>query len=140
MTQEFQVGSLAELAPVAEAMIALSEDFPVILLIGEMGTGKTTLCKEVMRQLGVDETSSPTFSLVNQYDTARGIWYHFDLYRITQEEELLDFGFEEYLASGRPCLIEWPQIGSRYIDAPYLKVEIALLDRTRKIALSHPDA
>ena len=136
MTQEFQVGSVEALAPVAELIIAHSVDFPIILLIGEMGTGKTTLTKEIMRQLGVLETSSPTFSLVNQYDTSTGTWYHFDLYRIEDEEELLDFGFEEYLASGNPCLIEWPQIASGYIEAPYLRVQLELLDTDRHITIS----
>ncbi len=136
MTQEFHVGSVEELTPVAESIIAHSGDYPIILLIGEMGTGKTTLTKEVMRQLGVLETSSPTFSLVNQYDTSKGTWYHFDLYRIAEEEELLDFGFEEYLSSGKPCLIEWPQIASGYIEAPYLRVGLALTGIQRLITLS----
>jgi len=140
VTQEFLVESVAALAPIAELIIAQSSTYPVILLIGDMGTGKTTLSKEIMRQLGLDETSSPTFSIVNQYDTSSGTWYHFDLYRIEQEEELLDLGFEEYLASGQPCLIEWPQIASGYIEAPYLRVGLALTGNQRLVTLSTVEA
>jgi tRNA threonylcarbamoyladenosine biosynthesis protein TsaE len=135
VSQEFVIESVEELAPIAKLIIAQSRDCPVILLIGEMGTGKTTLAKEIMRQLGVKETSSPTFSLVNQYDTSSGTWYHFDLYRVEDEEELLDFGFEEYLSSGKPCLIEWPQIASGYIEAPYLRIELELESNRRKITV-----
>ena len=103
-----------------------------------MGTGKTTLVKEMMRQCGADESSSPTFSIVNQYDTDQGIFYHFDLYRIEEEEELLDFGFEEYLSSGNICLIEWPDLAAELISRPYLEVKLNLesdLSRSIKIAL-----
>jgi tRNA threonylcarbamoyladenosine biosynthesis protein TsaE len=76
-----------------------------------MGAGKTTLIKAIARQLGVTNmTSSPTFSLVNEYETADGrILYHFDLYRLNSEEEAYDMGIDEYFYSGNLCLIEWPE-------------------------------
>lgn len=83
----------------------------VVLFNGLMGAGKTTFIKALCKSLGVqDITSSPTFSLVNEYETPDGQRiYHFDLYRINSEVEALDMGIEEYLYSGNWCFIEWPE-------------------------------
>ena len=83
----------------------------VLLFYGEMGVGKTTLIKEMVKQLGSsDQSSSPTFSLVNEYRTHKNEpLYHFDFYRINDESEALDMGVDEYLYSGRWCFIEWPE-------------------------------
>ena len=82
----------------------------VIQFRGEMGTGKTTLIKEIIKQLGsADEVSSPTYALVNEYETSKGIVYHFDFYRIKDESEAYDMGWEEYAYSGNLCLVEWPE-------------------------------
>lgn len=77
---------------------------------GEMGAGKTTFIKSICKVLGVtDEITSPTFSLVNEYQTASGkTIYHFDFYRIRSVEEVYDIGYEDYFDSGSICLIEWP--------------------------------
>ncbi len=82
----------------------------VLLFYGEMGVGKTTLIKEMVKQLGSsDQSSSPTFSLVNEYRTHKNEpLYHFDFYRINDESEALDMGVDEYLYSGHWCFIEWP--------------------------------
>jgi len=94
---------------------------------GEMGAGKTTLIRFICAELGVqDEVSSPTFSLVNEYLTARKeTIYHFDLYRLNTPEEALGFGIEEYLDSGKLCLIEWPGNLGEYLpsDASRIKIE-----------------
>ncbi len=81
-----------------------------IVLVGLMGVGKTTLIKEITKQLEViDTVSSPTFSLINEYHTKKGSKvYHFDFYRIVKEEEVLDIGIEEYFYSNNWCLVEWP--------------------------------
>ena len=83
----------------------------ILLFYGEMGVGKTTLIKELVKQLGSDDrVSSPTFSLVNEYHTSQeDIIYHFDFYRIKNEEEALDIGVEDYFYSGNWCMIEWPE-------------------------------
>ena len=82
----------------------------VILFRGTMGAGKTTLIKTLVRILGSeDNVSSPTFSLVNEYHAAEGPIYHFDLYRLKDEEEAYGIGLEEYLDSGNWCLVEWPE-------------------------------
>ncbi|WP_165731126.1 tRNA (adenosine(37)-N6)-threonylcarbamoyltransferase complex ATPase subunit type 1 TsaE [Polaribacter sp. 20A6] len=102
--------SLEDLSEVA-AEIILSAENKTLLFYGQMGVGKTTLIKEICKQLGVlDNISSPTFSLVNEYQTTNSEKvFHFDFYRITDEEEALDMGIEEYLDNNDWCLIEWPE-------------------------------
>jgi tRNA threonylcarbamoyladenosine biosynthesis protein TsaE len=103
--------SLAELDAVAGQLIDAGRSHSVWLFDGEMGAGKTTLIKAVCRRLGVVNTvQSPTFSIVNEYVTISGEpIYHFDCYRLRDEEEALDSGLEEYIDSGEYCLIEWPE-------------------------------
>ncbi|PKP13237.1 MAG: tRNA (adenosine(37)-N6)-threonylcarbamoyltransferase complex ATPase subunit type 1 TsaE [Bacteroidetes bacterium HGW-Bacteroidetes-3] len=101
--------ALEELPAIAKEVIKSSKN-KVLLFYGEMGVGKTTLIKEIVKQLGsLDTVSSPTFSLVNEYHTISGEKiYHFDFYRINNENEALDIGVEEYFYSGCWCLAEWP--------------------------------
>ncbi len=82
----------------------------VVLLKGEMGMGKTTFVKELVKSLGIDDVvSSPTFSLVNEYSSQKNKVYHFDFYRINSVEEALDFGVEEYMYSDKFCFMEWSE-------------------------------
>ncbi|SNR36282.1 tRNA (adenosine(37)-N6)-threonylcarbamoyltransferase complex ATPase subunit type 1 TsaE [Lutibacter flavus] len=101
--------SLQELPEIAKEIIQNCKH-KILLFYGEMGVGKTTLIKEIVKQLGVlDNVSSPTFSLVNEYHTSNSDKvYHFDFYRIDDEEEALDMGVEEYFYSNNWCLVEWP--------------------------------
>jgi tRNA threonylcarbamoyladenosine biosynthesis protein TsaE len=101
--------TLADLPEVATHVIKNATN-NVLLFYGEMGVGKTTLIKEIVKQLGVkDNVSSPTFSLVNEYHATNGEKiFHFDFYRIKKEDEALDMGIEEYFYSNNWCLIEWP--------------------------------
>ena len=98
-----------EIGKVAEALLKNSES-NVFLFYGSMGVGKTTLIKELALQLGVKEpSSSPSFSIINEYDTPDGTVYHFDFYRINDISEAFDIGFEDYLYNGDYILIEWPE-------------------------------
>ncbi|MBQ4087983.1 MAG: tRNA (adenosine(37)-N6)-threonylcarbamoyltransferase complex ATPase subunit type 1 TsaE [Clostridia bacterium] len=82
----------------------------VLCLRGEMGAGKTVFTTGLCRALGVsDYVTSPTFTVVNEYDGDAFRVYHFDMYRIEEEDELLEIGFEEYVSAGGVCVIEWPQ-------------------------------
>jgi tRNA threonylcarbamoyladenosine biosynthesis protein TsaE len=101
--------SLNQLPNIAKEVINNSK-YKILLFHGEMGVGKTTLIKEIVKQLGsLDIVSSPTFSLVNEYHTPlQEVIYHFDFYRITTEEEALDIGIEDYFYNNQWCLIEWP--------------------------------
>ena len=83
----------------------------ILLLKGNLGAGKTTFSQFLLKELGSsDEISSPTYSIVNEYDTPKGKVFHFDLYRLKSVEETYDFGIEEYLDNGYLSIIEWPEI------------------------------
>ena len=102
--------SLNEIKQVAKKIIAEKPN-KVILFHGTMGVGKTTLIKSLAKELGVsDATSSPTFSIVNEYQAAENQKvYHFDMYRLKSEIEALDMGIDDYLYSGNWCFIEWAE-------------------------------
>ncbi|WP_293875358.1 tRNA (adenosine(37)-N6)-threonylcarbamoyltransferase complex ATPase subunit type 1 TsaE [Flavobacterium sp.] len=102
--------SIDEIQEVAQKIIAEKPN-KVILFYGVMGVGKTTLIKALSQQLGVhDATSSPTFSIVNEYQAKNNQKvYHFDVYRLKSEIEALDMGIDEYLYSGNWCFIEWAE-------------------------------
>jgi tRNA threonylcarbamoyladenosine biosynthesis protein TsaE len=134
----FSTVTIDVLHHVAHDIAAAIKEKKVVLFYGEMGTGKTTLIKEICRQLGVaDNMSSPTFALVNEYHTKdNGTIYHFDLYRIKNIEECLDIGMEEYLYSGNYCFIEWPEITLPLLPDNYCSLYIRTeKDNTRSICL-----
>lgn len=123
---KIQMSSLEDLPAAASLLIKEAENEPVLLFEGPMGAGKTTLIKELCRQLGVQENvSSPTFALVNEYAGNAGkLIYHFDFYRINEEREALDIGAPEYFESGNMCLIEWPSMIPNLLPDRYLLVQI----------------
>lgn len=83
----------------------------VIALKGPLGAGKTTLAQKIAKGLGVSERmSSPTFTIVQEYESGRLPLYHFDVYRVSDEDELFEIGFDEYLHSNGVCLIEWADL------------------------------
>ncbi|MBV1888487.1 MAG: tRNA (adenosine(37)-N6)-threonylcarbamoyltransferase complex ATPase subunit type 1 TsaE [Urechidicola sp.] len=100
--------SLKNLPDIAKEILTTVKS-KILLFNGEMGVGKTTLIKELVKQLGIEDVaSSPTFSLVNEYQTNNGeIIYHFDFYRINSDEEAYDIGIEDYLYNNNWCFIEW---------------------------------
>lgn len=115
MKREFSIDGTSRLKDVAKSLLELidSEGYNIIEFYGSMGVGKTTLIREICRQLGVvDIVTSPTFAIINEYKIAGSVkmCYHFDFYRINKLEEVLDMGYEEYFYSGNLCLIEWPEL------------------------------
>ncbi len=124
----FKNYQIANIPEVSAQIIDLAKDYKIWTFKGEMGAGKTTLIKSICKNLGViDEVSSPTFSLVNEYKTQNGkTVYHFDFYRIKSINEVYDMGIEEYFESGNICLIEWPNM----ID------EILLNEKTFNLLIS----
>ncbi|MFD2514231.1 tRNA (adenosine(37)-N6)-threonylcarbamoyltransferase complex ATPase subunit type 1 TsaE [Pontibacter locisalis] len=123
---QITMSSLADLPAAASVLIEEAAQEPIILFEGPMGAGKTTLIKEFCRQLGVkDNVSSPTFSLVNEYEGVNGkLIYHFDFYRINTEREAVDIGALEYFDSGKICLIEWPSMIPNLLPEHYLLVTL----------------
>jgi tRNA threonylcarbamoyladenosine biosynthesis protein TsaE len=125
--------SLEEIPSVAHQIMAQNPN-KVVLLVGEMGAGKTTLIKALVSALGVQNaTSSPTFSLVNEYHTeSNGPVYHFDVYRIKDETEAYDFGMDEYLYSGNWCFVEWPEKIPTLIPQAHSTIKIKVLSPTSR--------
>jgi len=140
----FSVKSIEELGEVVSFLIQqIKEGYKIVLLSGDLGSGKTTLTKAICDQLDVKEpVSSPTFSLVNEYfSPVFGTIYHMDLYRLEKADDLVQIGLEEYLDSGQPCLIEWPGIAEPYIMMPHLRVNIRVeTDNIRIFNITTHDA
>ena len=129
--------SLSEIETVAINLLPLLTN-KVILVNGEMGAGKTTMIKALCKALNSpDVVSSPTFSLINEYRTAKDEpLYHFDCYRIENEEEAYDFGAEEYLHSGHLCFLEWSENIASLLPEKCSSLMIEKIDtNTRKITL-----
>ncbi|RXR18920.1 tRNA (adenosine(37)-N6)-threonylcarbamoyltransferase complex ATPase subunit type 1 TsaE [Flavobacterium amnicola] len=120
---------LQDIHEVAQKIIDANPE-KVILFNGEMGAGKTTLIKILCKTLGVeDATSSPTFSLVNEYQTANNqLVYHFDVYRLKSQAEALDMGIDEYLYSGNWCFIEWAEKIPDLLPENYSVITISVLE------------
>src|SRR6187402_2030184 len=130
--------SIEQLPSVAQNILDQNPN-KVILFNGEMGVGKTTLIKQLCKTLGVnDATSSPTFSLVNEYQTANNqTVYHFDFYRLNKETEALDMGVDDYLYSGNWCFIEWSEKIENLIPQQHTVITIELLeDGKRELKLN----
>ncbi|MGB1043283.1 MAG: tRNA (adenosine(37)-N6)-threonylcarbamoyltransferase complex ATPase subunit type 1 TsaE [Tenacibaculum sp.] len=125
--------SLNDLAEVAKDVITNSKN-KVLLFNGDMGVGKTTLIKEICKELGVEDIAhSPTFSLVNEYQTTKNdTVYHFDFYRIEDEEEAYDMGVEDYLYSNNWCLIEWPENVKNLLPLDAVVINITLLENQQR--------
>lgn len=132
--KQIRANSLDDLAHVAQEILASLEGRSVVAFCGAMGAGKTTLISAIMEQLGSsDSVTSPTFALVNQYDTADGnTVYHFDFYRINRIEEVFDMGYEEYFYSGDLCLIEWPELVENLLPDDAMVVRIDILSPTER--------
>ncbi len=133
-----------------EETIALGASFAsrlrpgdVVALFGTLGTGKTRFIKGICRGLGVAvHVTSPTFTIVNQYEGRTGIVYHFDFYRLKSRSELREIGFEEYLSSGGICLVEWAEQVEAFLPARRYNVRLAhgSTDGGRRIAIEEPSA
>ena len=132
--KEISITSPAELPIVANQLLATMGHRKVLTFEGEIGAGKTTLIKEICRQLGVEEdVTSPTFSIVNEYvyqddkGADRRI-YHMDIYRLETIDEAMEIGIEEYLDSGEICLIEWPKLIKPLLLEDVLAIKVAVED------------
>lgn len=127
------ITSQDELKFVAAQLIAFAEGEKFVIFEGEMGAGKTTFIKSLCEALGVsDNVSSPTYSIVNEYECPNGTVFHFDFYRLKNVQEAYDIGYEEYFYSGQYCLVEWPSKVEELLPETFIKVEIAIISATER--------
>lgn len=114
--------------------IAQHHHYPIIVFYGDMGAGKTTLIRSLCKSFGsIDQVRSPTFSIVNEYIGRQHKIYHFDFYRIKDETEIYDLGYEDYLYSGDICLIEWPEKISHLLPKSHHRVTIERKNQEQRI-------
>lgn len=132
---EFVCERESQLPEAAAFILEQAGTAKVMLFDGEMGSGKTTLIKAICAKLGsTSHFSSPTYALVNEYNSPSGKLYHFDLYRLKSMEELYDLGIEQYLDSGSFCFVEWPEFIKPVLEEEHLRVNIQVrTDGSRQI-------
>jgi tRNA threonylcarbamoyladenosine biosynthesis protein TsaE len=121
-----EISSLSEINTVAEKFIEAHPADRLFAFYGRMGSGKTTFIKALCEKLQViDYVTSPTFALINVYETEHSNEiYHFDFYRIKSLEELFDLGYEEYFFSDKYCFVEWPELIEPLLPSNTIKVKI----------------
>jgi tRNA threonylcarbamoyladenosine biosynthesis protein TsaE len=134
---QLQLSSPGDLNAAAKKILDFAGDEKVFLFYGQMGAGKTTLVNALCRELGVTEnTSSPTFAIVNEYRSPKNNIFHFDFYRLKNQTEALDIGFEEYLDSGKYCFVEWPEKIPDLLPEHYLRISITVTgEQSRNITV-----
>ncbi len=127
-----------ELEKAAQLFIEEFKNKRVFIFSGELGSGKTTFIKYICKVLGVKNgISSPTFSLVNEYECADGsVVYHFDFYRIKDVREAYDIGYEEYFYSGNYCFIEWPEKIPGLVPQDTVEIKIEVKNENREIQVT----
>ena len=134
MTKKFIVKNINDLDEVSSKILKFNNQFKKFAFFGDMGVGKTTLIKFLLKKLGVnDNVTSPTFSIVNEYLSEKlGSIFHFDFYRIKNEKEAYDIGIDEYLSSDNYCFIEWPNKINSFIDDNFVNVYIDIIDDDKR--------
>ena len=148
---EIKIEDLSQIGQAAREFVSNMGSSTVFAFYGEMGAGKTTFIKAVCEELGVEDViTSPTFAIVNEYETTRSpltlhpspftthpspiTIYHFDFYRIKRLEEVYDMGYEDYFYSGRLCFIEWPELIEKLLPEDAVRVSIEEQpDGTRRV-------
>ncbi|MBQ5972525.1 MAG: tRNA (adenosine(37)-N6)-threonylcarbamoyltransferase complex ATPase subunit type 1 TsaE [Prevotella sp.] len=129
---EIKINTLESINDAAQAFLAAIGSHRIIAFYGKMGAGKTTFIKAICEELGTDDVvTSPTFAIVNEYQTANPQYptvFHFDFYRIHKLEEVYDMGYEDYFYSGNLCLIEWPELIEDLLPDDTLCVTININD------------
>jgi tRNA threonylcarbamoyladenosine biosynthesis protein TsaE len=125
------------LSAAAKKFLKHTGENKIFAFYGSMGAGKTTIIKAICKVLGaVDIVSSPTFTLVNEYRTSKGeTLYHIDFYRIKKQEEVFDFGIEEYLTGDSYCFMEWPELVEEILPPGTVSVRITVDDDEQRTLL-----
>ena len=128
--------TIDEINSIAKEILSLDNCSKIYVFIGEMGSGKTTLIKSLVKELGYKgNVNSPTFSIINEYSNGNKI-FHFDFYRINDKNELLDLGIEEYINSDHWCFIEWPDLVIEMLPEGFIKLNLETIsENERKITI-----
>lgn len=136
---EIIVKSPEELTQLAQTLLEYAGGRKKFFLYGEIGAGKTTFVKALCALLGVeDNVTSPTFSLINEYEYKSskkgdtGIIYHLDLYRLEHLQEAIDIGIEDILYDNHLCLVEWPELIETLAPNNIVKINIEILDNSSR--------
>jgi len=130
--------SIEEISRTAKIILSLKPSSKIFIFNGEMGSGKTTLIKAIIKELGYEGTvSSPTFSIINEYLNGDKI-YHFDFYRIKNKNELLDIGIDEYISSNNRCFVEWPNLITDILPDKHIELNIDVISSDdRKLTINY---
>ena len=141
---EIKAASVEALPQAAREFMAHMGDYTVYAFYGQMGAGKTTFINALCLALGVedDNTGSPSFAIINEYrsDTTAELIYHFDCYRLENEEEAVDIGVEDYFDCGAICLIEWPERIENLLPDDTVTVQVTVEpDESRTLTLTLPN-
>ena len=131
----------AETEAAGERLAAVLRPGDVVALTGDLAAGKTRFTAGLARGLGLtDAVTSPTFAIAHEYREGRVPLFHFDMYRLSSSEELYDIGWEDYLASGGVCAVEWSENVADAMPADAFFVDIRILDdTTRRITIRTPE-
>jgi tRNA threonylcarbamoyladenosine biosynthesis protein TsaE len=137
MAMEISIKDKKHLSDAAEKFLKHFGENRIFAFYGSMGAGKTTIIKAICKVLGaIDIVSSPTFTLVNEYKTKRGeTIYHIDFYRIKKEEEVFDFGIEEYLSGDSYCFMEWPEMIQDILPRETINIRISVGENEERTLL-----
>ncbi|BDD03636.1 tRNA (adenosine(37)-N6)-threonylcarbamoyltransferase complex ATPase subunit type 1 TsaE [Aureibacter tunicatorum] len=126
--------TINDLPEVCRQVIEFAQEHTIWIFDGEMGAGKTTTISAMAKELNIiDNVSSPTFSIVNEYiDNKDNYFYHFDFYRIKNEVEAMDIGVDEYFYSGHVCFLEWASLIPSLLPEKHIKIEISIEDEKHR--------
>ncbi|MDB5017664.1 MAG: tRNA ((37)-N6)-threonylcarbamoyltransferase complex ATPase subunit type 1 TsaE [Mucilaginibacter sp.] len=125
--------STVQLPSLASQIVSFAANNRIFLFYGDMGAGKTTLIKALCECLGTDEpVTSPTFSIVNEYIGKGNRIYHFDFYRLKDQSEAFDMGYEDYFYSDAYCFIEWPEKIPGLLPEHYIRIQIKVIDNNSR--------
>ena len=130
--------SIEEIGRTSKIILSLNPSSKIFIFNGEIGSGKTTLIKAIIKELGYKGTvSSPTFSIINEYLNGDKI-YHFDFYRIKNKNELLDIGIDEYISSNNRCFVEWPNLITDILPDKHIELNIDVISSdVRKLTINY---
>ena len=137
MNKKFKIKSIEELDEVAIAIVNMIPVYKIFTFRGDLGSGKTSLIKRVLENFSVFDSSSPTFSIINNYfGESIGEILHIDGYRIEKEEEVENLGFIDYLKEDPLCFIEWPEKFLNFLPKKHVDISIIVEEQYRIITIS----